>query len=644
MNLSGYMGKLLYVDLSSGQCRTEPLDPEMARDYVGAFGLNIRLAYDLLPAGVDPLSPQNVIILGVGPLTGTLTPGSARISATTKFPLGHTIGGGNGGVRMGAQVKLAGYDAVIMGGKASKPVYLYIENDKVELRSASHLWGKDICDTTDALWSAHPGFGILAIGQAGENQGSLALALMDRVSATGKGGLGAVMGSKNLKAICVSGSQDVTVADRKRFMKIVNHYFERIRKYPLYPEWISLGMQRTWRDTLKRKGLHRPYGNALFSPKEADPLCGISAYQEFKKACFACFSCPLADKVILEMNEGGSEVKNLYSSSFSAKAEPFVTVFNLDSTQQALWCIDAANRYGLDHHDLIGVTDLAVHLYEQGVIAKADTDGVELRRDFDTARKLIHWTAQRHGIGDVMAQGMDAVCREFGQDREAESLAIKGWRPYFDPRVTGMGTMEFEMVVNPRGAHHTSGGGPAYSPGSSTEKFATHANRIGAPDDAVERILDPELGFKAGRFTRYSEDWYAILSSLGLCVRLQLNRFHSIGSLAELYSSATGLETSPSELARTGERAWNLLRAWCVRDGFSRKDDRFPEKWFEPIETPDGEELRLRHYFGQPIDREGAERMLDDYYDERGWNKETGAPTKEKLADLGQQWVIGDKE
>ncbi len=167
---------------------------------------------------------------------------------------------------------------------------------------------------------------------------------------------------------------------------------------------------------------------------------------------------------------------------------------------------------------------------------------------------------------------------------------------------------------------------------------------MGAHDDAVERILDPDLGFKAGRFTRYSEDWYTVLNSLGLCVRLQLNRFHSIGSLAELYSSATGLETSPQELARTGERAWNLLRAWCVREGFSRKDDRFPQKWFEPIKAPDGEELGLRHYFGQPIDRENAEKMLDDYYDERGWDKETGVPTKEKLTALGQQWVIEDLE
>lgn len=348
--------------------------------------------------------------------------------------------------------------------------------------------------------------------------------------------------------------------------------------------------------------------------------------------------------MILEVKEGEFKGLTLYSSSFSAKVEPFVTVFNLPSTQQALWCIDAANRYGLDHHDLIGVTDLVIHLFERGVITKADTGGVELKRDFDTAGKLIRWTAQRQGIGDVMIQGMDAVCREFGLDWEAESLAIKGWRPYFDPRVTGMGTMEFEMVVNPRGAHHTSGGGPAYSPGSSTEKFATHANRMGAPDDAVERILDPDLGFKASRFTRYSEDWYAVLSSLGLCVRLQLNRFHSIGSLAELYSSATGLEISPPELARAGERAWNLLRAWSIRDGFSRKDDRFPKKWFEPIKTPDGEGLGLRHYFGQPIDRENAEKMLDDYYDERGWDKETGVPTKEKLIDLGQGWVIEDLE
>jgi aldehyde:ferredoxin oxidoreductase len=545
---------------------------------------------------------------------------------------------------MGAQIKFAGYDAIVLSGKAEHPVYLLIRDDQVELRPAKHLWGKDIYDVTDKLWSEHPQCGVLAIGQSGENHGNLALALMDKVAATGKGGLGAVMGSKNLKAICVSGTRDVTVADPGRYMKTVNHYFDRIRKYPLHSEWITLGMQRTWSDVMKRKGFYRPYGSELVPSDTVDRLCGISAYQDFKKATFACVSCPLADKVIIDVKEGDPKGQTIYSSSFSAKTEPFVTVFNLSSTRQALWCVDRTNRDGLDHHDLIGVSDLVIHLFERGVISGSDTGGVRLRRDFDTAQRLIQWTAQRRGIGDVMIQGIDAVCKAFGLDWETESLAIKGWRPYFDPRVTGMGTMEFEMVVNPRGAHHTSGGGPAYSPGASTEKFATHANRMGAPDDAVERILDPEIGFKAGRFTRYSEDWYSILSSLGLCTRLQLNRFHSIVSLAELYSSATGLETSPQELARAGERVWNLLRAWCVRDGFSRKDDRFPKKWFEPVKAPDGEALGLRQYFGQPIGPEKAEEMLDDYYDERGWDGKTGAPTKQKLISLNLRWVVEDLE
>ncbi len=642
MSFNGYMGKILHVDLTTGTWRNEPLDPEMAQNYLGAFGLNIRLAYDLLPPGVGPLSPENIIVLGVGPLTGTLAPGSSRIAVTTKFPLGSSIGGGNGGVRMGAQVKFAGYDAIIVSGKATTPVYLMVRDDEVALRPAAHLWGRDICDVTDALWADHPGFGVLAIGQSGENQGNLALALMDKVAATGKGGLGAVMGSKNLKAVCISGSRDVTVAEPGRFMKTVNRYFERIRNYPLHKEWINLGMQRTWSEVLKRGGFYRPYGTELVPPQQVDRLCGIPAYEHFRKANFACFSCPLADKVILETDTGEFPDLSIYSSSFSAKLEPFVTVFNLSSTQQALWCVDAANRFGLDHHDLIGVMDLIIHLFERGVITEKDTDGLTPGRDFDTAKRLITWTALRQGIGDVMIQGTDAVCRHFGLDLKKESLAIKGWRPYFDPRVTGMGTMEFEMVVNPRGAHHTSGGGPAYSSGASTEKFATHANRMGAPDDAVERILDPDLGFKAGRFTRYSEDWYTVLSSLGLCARLQLNRFHSIGSLAELYSSATGFEKSASEMAKAAERAWNLLRAWCIREGFSRKDDRFPNKWFEPIKAPDGKTLMLRHYFGQPIDRQSAENMLDDYYDERGWDLKTGAPTKERLCSLGLEWVVED--
>jgi len=639
MSFNGYMGTILHVDLGSGQTRHEALDTNIARAFLGSFGLNMKLAFDLIPPGVDPLSPENVIILGVGPLTGTLVPSSARISVTTKFPLGHTIGGGNGGVRMGAQVKLAGYDAIVISGKAAEPTYLLIQNDDIKLRPAKDLWGKDVFEATDLLWKKYPEAGILAIGQAGENLGNLALAMMDKVAATGRGGLGAVMGSKNLKALVVGGNQDVTIADRKRFMKIVNHYFKRIRNYSLYPEWIDLGLQRTWSSAVQRKGFHRPYGDTVTPTQIADKVCGIPVYYQFKKANFACFSCPLADKEIINIKQGGSNGLTTYASAFSGKLEPFVTLFNISDTQQAIECIDATNRYGLDNMDLIAVMDLAIDLFEKGVIKQEDTGGFVLKRNFDTAAKLIRWTALRKGLGEVMAQGSDALCKRFGLDPEHNSLTIKAWRPHFEPRITGMGTMEFEMVVNPRGAHHTSGGGPAYSPGSSTAKFATHANRMGAPDDAAERILNADAGFSAGRFTRYSEDWYSVLNSLGLCVRLQINRFHSIGSLAELYSSATGLETSPRMLAEAGERAWNMLRAWSAREGFSRKDDRFPAKWFDPLKTPDGEELHLRHYFGNPMGREDAEKMLDEYYDERGWDKTTGIPTLKKLTALGMGQV-----
>jgi aldehyde:ferredoxin oxidoreductase len=604
----------------------------------------MKLAYELLPPGVDPLSAENPVILGTGPLTGTVAPASARISVTTKFPLGNTIGGGNGGVRMGALVKRAGYDAVVIKGRATEPVYLLVRDDEIELRLAWGLWGKDTYETTERLWAEHPGSGVLTIGAAGENRSRLALAMMDKISATGRGGLGAVMGSKNLKAIVVQGTKGVTVARPGRFMKAVNHYYERIRNYALYPEWISLGMQRTWSDALQRPGLVRGFGTDVGPMAEVDRVCGVPAYLTHRKANFACVSCPLADKEILEIPGAEGEERVTYSSSFSAKLAQFVTSFHLRTTEEAIRCANATNRHGMDNHDLAGIMDQVVHLYEQGVIGPSDTGGVVLKRDFETAVQLIEWTAHREGLGDVMADGMDAVCEAFGLDPVEASLAIKGWNAYLDPRLTGMGTMQFEMVVNPRGGHHTSGGGPAYSAGSSVEKFASHANRMGAPDDAVERILGTGVGFNAGRFTRYSEDWYAVLNALGLCVRLQVNRFHSIGSLAELYSAATGLELTPRELAGCGERAWNVQKAWSVREGFSRRDDCFPAKWFEPLAAPDGSVLGLRHYFGQPLDRAGAEQMLDDYYDERGWDEKTGVPTKEKLASLGLEWVVDDLE
>ena len=230
----GYAGQILYVDLSTGSIRKEPLDLDMARKYIGGFGMNVRLAYDLIPLGADPLGPENAVIIGAGALGGTMAMGCSRIAAATKFPETGAIGCGNGSLSFAPRLKHAGYDHVVITGRSAKPVYLLITDDRVELCDAEGVWGKDLYDATDEIWERHGSeYSVIAIGQAGENLVKPSLTLIDKSATLGKGGLGAVMGSKGLKAVVVKGTGGIAVADPVRFMRLVEYYLERVRAYPL---------------------------------------------------------------------------------------------------------------------------------------------------------------------------------------------------------------------------------------------------------------------------------------------------------------------------------------------------------------------------------------------------------------------------
>jgi aldehyde:ferredoxin oxidoreductase len=642
----GYAGQIVYIDLSTGQIRKEPLDLALARSFIGGFGINARLAYDLIPPGTDPLSPQNVIIYGAGPLSGTMAPASSRLGATTKFPETGAVAQGNGSISFANQLKYAGYDHLVVSGRAATPVYICIEDERVEIRDARHLWGKDQVEATEALWREHGrAAGAVAIGPAGENLVAISMALVDGVASLGKGGLGAVMGSKNLKAIVAKGSEGIGVAHPKRFLKLVDRYIERFKAYRLHQNWVELGMMQTWPGSLK-SGFHYRNRTELYPADQADRLYGTEVYlNKVKKGRFACPSCPIADKEIFEIKEGQFQGLLVKSSGWSGRHVNYGVNCNVGSYNAVAKCISLANRYGIDSHSASCVIDYVVYLYEEGIITDADTDGMVLKRDFDTTQSLLAQIAYREGLGDVLADGMRGVIMRFGPRVEHHAVQVKGMEVTQEPRVSGLGTMEFETVVNPRGAHHSSGGSPAYSPDTPPERFKMHCERMGATPEAIARILDSPLGFNAGRLTRCSEDWYSVLSSLGLCNRAQTNRFHSIGSCAEFYSAATGIEISPQELVIAGERAWNVMKASNVREGFSRKDDRFPAKWFEPMKGEGCQELKLRDYYDtKTLSLQEVETWLDDYYDERGWDKKEGIPTGHKLLELGLHDIAQDLE
>jgi aldehyde:ferredoxin oxidoreductase len=430
---------------------------------------------------------------------------------------------------------------------------------------------------------------------------------VDKAGTLGRGGLAAVMGSKNLKAIVAQqGSVQTPIADRLSFLRLVNRLHERIMKWPN-------------RQVIQDNGLR---------PAPPD----MTAYHRQTRNPLACPSCPLADKVIVKLDEGP------YAGLRTHMTHLTVRRFNAESSKQAyeqsIKYKDTLNRYGLGDMNFSALLSVLVNLYQKGVLSKDDTGGIELQNDIQTALVLAEMTANREGLGRILAEGPLGIIREIGKPAEELITHIKGLTTVRDPRLNGLGTMEFEQLTNPRGAHIAAGGSPSWDPGRPAEDFIRHGERMGIPGEALKRVVGPS-SFNPGRYSRYSEDWYALFNCLGLCNRAQVNRFYHIDTIAELYSALTGISKSPAELMKASERAWTIGKLLNAREGFARKDDKAPDAWFKPL-VVDGKAHQITDYYRTAtLSRDDIERLLDDYYDERGYEKSSGLPAKAKLEELG---------
>lgn len=591
------------------------------------MGMNCKLAAEYIKPKIDPLSPENSIIIGAGPLVGTITPAASRVVGISKFPASGAIANSCGSMSFGFHLKQAGYDHVIITGKAEYPVFLEILDDRVELCDARKLWGNDIVETTNFFWKKYDSCGVIAIGQAGENLVFSALALIDKTSTFGRGGLGAIMGSKNLKALVCKGTKGIAIANPSEFNKLYKKQIERIRNYPHRNSWVELGMLRSL-----------PVGMivAAKGQKKKARECSERVYlKKLKKRRIACPSCPMADKDILEIEGGENGALITYTSSV---INPFLmlTLDGLDTCDQAIKIFDLISRYGLDSLTITSLFDFLNKMVEKGVLSQKEI-GFEWKRDYSTLVRLIEIITRRKGFGDLVADGWKNIAK-LNNTLANEMLTVKGLDIVFEPRLLRLGTMEFEQVVNPKGAHVASGGSPTYvGAGGTIDKFKTHFKRMGIPDSATHRIFSPplkQMGINIGRLTRYSEDWYTILTNMGLCARAQMNRFYGMDLIIDFYTAVTGLEMTKNNLKASAERTWNLLKILNVREGFSKKDDAFPSEWFKPLNFGDSELPFQDFYGGTLITVDIANQLLDDYYDERGWDKFNGIPTREKIKEL----------
>ncbi|MFH1135041.1 MAG: aldehyde ferredoxin oxidoreductase N-terminal domain-containing protein [Pseudomonadota bacterium] len=610
MYKGGFAGNILLVNLTAGTTETRPLDPEAAEKYMGGLGLAIKLAHDHAVPGAEPLAPDNTVVIGTGALVGTNLPSVSRVYGVTKLPTSGSIGWcGAGGVTFGCNLKYAGYDQIVITGRAPSPVRLKITDDGAELVDAAPLWGLGVEETCRAVWN-EPGrpAGVLAIGPAGENQVKFSMAFVDRIATLGRGGFGAVLGSKNLKAVTAQGTRGIGVADRWAYQALLKKFLDEIRAYPYLKEWQRLGMIKSF------------------------PLIPVDVYEAIKTKRVACVSCPLGCKDMVQIQDGPLQGFAAATSSVVNLWTP--VIYGFQDYREAIKLIAGLDQLGLDMFEYFGVLLFARELVRRGLLALEPGEPEIIPGHLGSFEAWAKIIAFRKGTGDLLAGGFAALLEKTGAPGlEAAPALIKNMHPYAGPGAALpwdlFGTMELGQILDPRGPHVGSGGSPTYFAKRPLEVFPKHFERMGIPAAARDRILPgpgPEL--RVGRLLKYSHNWFTILGSLGICARAQVNRFYNAELCARLYEATTGFSADAAGLLEKADRAWTLLRLANLGEGFDRHtQEKPPQGWF-------GKNGFKDYVTETPLTDDQVRMMILDYYREWGWD-ENGRPTPERLRELG---------
>ena len=603
----GYAGRILRIDLSTDKTKISPLSTEYAKKYIGGIGLGMRLLLDNSKPGIDPFSPENPLILTTGPFSGTMAPtGGNGHAFVAKSPLTNGVGEAKSHGFFGAELKRAGYDVVIFENKAEKPVYVWIDDDSIQLMDAKHLWGKSPKETEDTIREDLGDYYIrvASIGLAGEKLARVACIMNDTTRAAGRTGMGAVMGSKNLKAIAVRGTKDVTVAKPDEFLEFVKMMHERM-KGPATVKYRTLG---TPLNVLVHNSLGalptRNFTNAIF--EGAEKVSGEYLNEHFIARINGCSSCAMRCEHIAVIPEGpykGTTTRVEYEPLWAFG--PHCGVDRMDAIIKAM---ELCNYYGLDSLSTGNIVGFAMDCYEHGILSKKDTDGLEL--EFGNAEamvELVHKIGKREGIGDILAEGVKRAAEKIGKGAEKYANHIKGLEMTgYDIR--GLKTAAIGYAVSFRGADHNRHGAYGLDLKGTVDRFKVEKGR-------AKLVID-------------LENLYTIIDSLIVCKFSRGTYYEGFKDLARYYTLVTGIEMTPEELELTGERINNLGRLFNIREGFTRKDDHLPPK---VMSTPIPDDTVSK---GSYITQEELDLMLDDYYAARGWTKE-GIPTLEKLKELG---------
>ena len=605
----GYMGKVLFADLSKKELKDEVLDEKLCRQFIGGYGIGARVLFSRQKAGVDPLGPENTLGIVSGPFTGTQALSGTRFTVVGKSPLSGGWGDANSGGYFGAYMKFAGYDALFFSGISEKPVYLFINNGRAELRDAAHLWGKDARQTEDILKSElGKDVEVACIGPSGENL-SLISAVMSKSRTAARSGLGAVMGSKRLKAVAVKGNMKVPVADEKRTDELRKKYLGELGGHivwlkPIGTPFLTVMCAKSGEAPVKNWG-----GVGVVDFPDPEPI-GADAVMERRTKKFACYMCPIGCGGYVKAGTG--EYK--YEAGSRKPEYETIAMFGINCLNNNIESIIKANdicdRYGLDTISAGATIAFAIECFENGLITKSDTDGIEMT--WGNHKAIVAMTeklAKREGFGAVLADGAKVAAEKVGKGADKYAMHIQGQEvPAHDPKCSFHYATGYRMDPTP--ARHFTGSemsmGPAHPQG-----------------------LLPQWDLKSfsgrGEVHKIGSNFNHTLVCAGMCLFVYM-AFPTVDHIGDFMRSVTGWDVTNDELLETGERISNIRQAFNIREGLNPLQFQVPGR---VIGKPPQKEGPLA---GITVDEGTMDR---EYLAAMDWDLKTAKPSKKKLLELG---------
>jgi aldehyde:ferredoxin oxidoreductase len=617
--MNGYAGKILRVDLTSGEIKIEKPPEDFYRRYLGGNGF---VGYYLLkeaPAGADPLGPDNVLVMACGALTGVPVAGAGRSVVGSKSPLTGGYGEADVGGFFGAELKRAGFDALVIRGQAASPVYLWVHDGEAEIRPAEHLWGLQTleCQETVRAELGEKGARTAIIGPGGEKLVRYACVINDLKHAAGRTGLGAVMGAKKLKCVVARGKTAVPLADADALKELGRYMREnwRERAEGLYELGTSGGVKG-----LNEMGAFptRNFQDGQF--EGAEKLSGETMRDTILVGRGACAACPIRCKRVVEVDDGEYQVRKEYGGPEYETIGAFGSACGVDDLRAISKANELCNAYGLDTISTGMTVAFAMECFENGLLTPEDTGGLELK--FGNAPAMVELTRQiceREGLGDLLAEGPRQAAREIGGGAEAFVMAVKGQPlPMHEGRVRHGQALGY--AVSPTGADHMHN---IWEGGLANESPGEYFTSLGL----YEPVPRTELNAQKVRAYVYYTNWTWVGNHIGLCAFVPWSR----DQVVQLMRSITGWETNIWELLKAAERGVTLARLFNLREGLTRADDVLPPR----MNTP--------HLSGtlneKPVDPEVLDEALGTFYGMMGWDPQTGEPTEARLQELDIAWA-----